>query len=109
MGAALPANARRQRRPARLEHDLDNHLRLFAWRRWARLGVAAPPAVVQGMLAAIGGIIAPKQLHLVAGVSPEATASLALLAELPTSFTQPNPNILLDDLGGASEPLSPAG
>lgn len=50
--------------------------------RVARLALAISPAVIQGMLAGIGVLLALGQLHVVLGGAPQSSA-LANLAELP--------------------------
>ena len=68
---------------------------LLALGRTGVVGELMPSAVVNGMLAAIGVIIISKQAHTLMGVTPAGKESLHLLAEIPHSLTELNPEVLM--------------
>ncbi|MEX2264470.1 MAG: SulP family inorganic anion transporter [Bryobacteraceae bacterium] len=66
---------------------------VLALTRAGAIGDLMPSAVVHGMLAAIGVVIIAKQAHTVLGVTPEAKEPLHLLAEVPHSLANLNPEV----------------
>jgi carbonic anhydrase len=61
--------------------------------RTARSALAVSPAIVHGMLAGIGAVIAIAQLHVVLGGSPDSSA-LDNLRALPDQLARPSPAAL---------------
>lgn len=54
-----------------------------------------PTSVVHGMLAAIGIIIIATQTHVMLGVTPESGSLLSIIAQVPHSFLNMKPEIVL--------------
>src|SRR5690606_36918569 len=68
---------------------------VLALMRAGTAAAAIPPAVVHGMLAAIGIILIARQAHTSFSVAPENQATIALLFEIPSSVAHAQPEIVL--------------
>ena len=60
-----------------------------------KLSAFFPSSVVHGMLAAIGIIIMAKQFYTMLGINPESKEILDIIAEIPTSIVNLNPEVAL--------------
>jgi MFS superfamily sulfate permease-like transporter len=68
---------------------------VFSLVKAGALGDFFPASVVHGMLAAIGIIICSKQIHTMLGVSPAKGGPMFLLAQVPESVGNANPEVAL--------------
>lgn len=65
-----------------------------------KLSAFFPASVVHGMLAAIGIIIMAKQIHTVFGVTPQSKSLFGVIAEIPQTIYNFNPEITIIGLSG---------
>jgi MFS superfamily sulfate permease-like transporter len=68
---------------------------LFGFVKAGFLSNFFPSSVVHGMLAAIGIMIFAKQFHTALGVKPEGTEMLQIIAEIPNSLLNLNPDVAI--------------
>lgn len=68
---------------------------LFGFVKAGFLSNFFPSSVVHGMLAAIGIMIFAKQFHTAVGVKPEGTEMLEIIAEIPKSILNMNPDVAI--------------
>ncbi len=68
---------------------------LFGFVKAGFLSNFFPSSVVHGMLAAIGIMIFAKQFHTAVGIKPEGTEMLEIIAEIPKSILNMNPDVAI--------------
>jgi MFS superfamily sulfate permease-like transporter len=68
---------------------------IFGLLKLGKYGVSVPTSVLHGMMSAIGISIVAKQTHVAFGVAPTSKEILHLLAEIPHSFANFNPEVLI--------------
>lgn len=68
---------------------------IFGFVRAGVLSYFFPSSVVHGMLAAIGIMIFAKQFHTAVGVKPEGKEMLEVIAEIPKSIMNMNPEVAI--------------
>lgn len=68
--------------------------------RFGRFGELLPPAVIHGVLIAIGLVIISKQIHVALGVELQVNSAFEGLRAIPASFQQLNPFITIIALTG---------
>ncbi|MBU6153264.1 MAG: hypothetical protein KGP28_03075 [Bdellovibrionales bacterium] len=67
----------------------------FGVLKLGKYGVSVPTSVLHGMMSAIGISIVAKQAHVAFGVAPESKSILGLISEIPHSFANFNPEVLV--------------
>jgi MFS superfamily sulfate permease-like transporter len=67
----------------------------FGLMKSGKLSTFFPGAVVHGMMASIGIIIISKQFHVLVGVKPQSQDILGVMAEIPHSLMNMNPEVAL--------------
>ncbi|MDZ4666355.1 MAG: SulP family inorganic anion transporter [bacterium] len=68
---------------------------LFGFVKAGFLSNFFPSSVVHGMLAAIGIMIFTKQFHTALGVKPQSSEMLGIIAEIPNSIMNMNPDVFI--------------
>lgn len=68
---------------------------LFGGLKLGKYSTSIPTSVLHGMMAAIGISIVAKQIHVAFGVVPMHKDIIGLLLEIPQSFTNFNPEVLI--------------
>ncbi len=68
---------------------------LFGLLKLGKYGVSVPTSVLHGMMSAIGISIVAKQAHVAFGVAPTSKGIIGLISEIPHSFANFNPEVLI--------------